>query len=186
MRALMTHTLTLLLILPLGTGCSKKKAAKKKAPQAAVALVADVAVAARGWLPPNRDGSKFVVDTAKAYDRETVFELLNGGADALIDAGLRSLIHVRIKDTAGRFTACEIQVADYTDAARAKAMLAQEKPRKGAAVKLGDRGVATRATVMFVKGRYLVSVGVQPMGKIKYAPIAEIARQVANTPKASW
>lgn len=186
MRAPLITVLTLLLILPGLSGCSKTKAPKKKASGDASSLVASVKKAAHGWLPRNRDGSRFVVDTAKGYDKETVFELLNGGADTLIDAGLQSLIHVRIKDTAGKFTACEIQVSDYSTAAKAKAMLAQEKPRQAQPVKLGDRGYAQRGTVMFVKGRYLVSVGVQPMGKLKYAPVAEIARRVANTTNARW
>ncbi len=186
MRIFLTSVLNLFLVLPGLWGCQQKKASSNKAPKAAPGLVASVNAAARGWLPKNRDGSRFVVDSVKAYDKETVFELLNGGADALIDAGMTSLIHVRIKDAAGKFTACEIQVSDYTTAAKAKAMLAQEKPPKAQPVKLGDRGFAQRDTVMFVKGRHLVSVGVQPMGKVKYAPAAEIARRVANTPKARW
>jgi hypothetical protein len=182
LATVLATVLALLLILSGLSGCNK--AARKKASRASSGLVASVNQAAHGWLPKNRDGSRFVVDTAKAYDRETVFELLNGGADALIDAGLDSLIHVRIKDTAGKFTACEIQVSDYTTAAKAKAMLAP--PRQAQPVKLGDHGYAQRGTVMFVKGRHLVSVSVQPMGKVEYAPVAEIARRVANTPNARW
>lgn len=178
--------LALGLLLPGLSACNKKKASKKTTAGPVPALVASVKKAARGWLPKNRDGSRFVVDTAKSYDKQTVFELLNGGADTLIDAGLQTLIHVRIKDTAGKFTACEVQVSDYTTAAKAKAMLAKEKPAKAQLVKLGDRGYALRGSVMFVKGRHLVSVGVQPMGKVKYAPAAEIARAVANTSGARW
>jgi hypothetical protein len=185
MRGPLTFLLVFGLSLPGVAGCTKK-APKKKAPAASAGLVASVPAAAQRWLPGNRDGSRFVVDTAKAYDKETVFELLNGGADALLDAGLRTLIHVRIKDTAGRFTACEIQIGDYTTAAKAKAMLAQEKPPGARPVKIGDRGYAAKGTVLFVRGRHLVSVGVQPMGKVKYAPAAEIARLVAATPQARW
>jgi len=184
MRAPVTLWLVLLLTIAGLSACNKK--ATKKASGPAAGLVASVSKAARGWLPKDRDGSRFVVDTAKAYDKETVFELLNGGADALIDAGLQTLIHVRIKDRSGKFTACEIQVGDYTTAAKAKAMLFREKPRKAHPVKVGDGGYALAGTVIFVKGRHLVSVGVQPMGKVKYAPAAEIARQVANTPGARW
>ncbi len=186
MRISLTTVLTLLMVFPGLWGCNKKKASGTKAPQTASGLVASVPKAARGWLPKNRDGSRFEVDTAKLYDKETVLELLNGGADALIDAGMASLIHIRIKDAAGIFTACEILVSDYTTAAKAKAMLVGEKPSGAQPFKLGDGGYAQRGTVMFVKGRYLVSVGVQPMGKLKYAPVAEIARRVAGTPQASW
>lgn len=186
MRVPLISVLALLLLLPGLSACTKKNTAKKKASGSASGLVASVRKAARGWLPKNRDGSRFVVDTAKAYDTETVFELLNGGAETFIDAGLQSLIHVRITDTTGKFTACEIQVSDYTTSAKARAMLAREKPRQAQPVKLGDRGYAQLGTVMFVKGRHLVSVGVQPMGKVKYAPAAEISRLVANTPGARW
>jgi Family of unknown function (DUF6599) len=186
MRTFPTSLLMLLLVLPGLSGCPKKKTSSSKAPQAAPGLVVSLKKAAQGWLPKNRDGSRFVVDSAKGYDKETVFELLNGGADALIDAGMTSLIHVRLKDTAGKFTPSEIQISDYTTAAKAKAMLAQEKPTKAQPVKIGDRGYAQRDTVMFVKGRHLVSVSVQPMGKINYAPVAEIALRVASTPNARW
>jgi len=186
MRTPLITVLAMLLMFAGLPGCNKKKAAPQKSSGVTPNLVPSVEQAARGWLPKNRDGSRFVVDTAKAYDKETVFELLNGGADALIDAGLSSLIHVRIKDTAGKFTACEIQISDYSTVAKAKAMLAQEKPRQAQPVKIGDGGYAQPGTVMFVRGRHLVSVGVQPMGKQKYAPVAEIARGVANTAGARW
>jgi hypothetical protein len=174
-----------LCVLP---GCKGKKATSDKARGAGsgTALVADGKAAAHTWLPPNRSGSKFVIDSVRSYDKETIYELLNGGADAFIDAGLVSLLHVRIKDAAGKFTACEVQVMDLGSPGSARALLAKEKPTGGRPVKLGDRAFATKGTVLFVKGRFLVQVGVQPMGKLTWAPAAEIARRVIATPKARW
>jgi len=178
-------TILTLCVLP---GCKGKKATSrgKTGGPAGSALVADAKAAARSWLPPNRDGSKFVIDTVRSYDAETIYELLNGGADAFIDAGLVTLLHVRIKDAAGKFTACEVQVMDLGSSKSARALLAKEKPTGGRPVKLGDRAFASKGTVLFVKGRFLVQVGVQPKGKLQWAPVAEIARRVIATPNARW
>ncbi len=175
----------LLLVLAVPPGCRKRAASSKDAPGRA-SLVASPKDAARSWLPPNRGGSRFTVDAARVYTKQTLVELVNGGADALIDAGLETLLHVRITDPAGKFTAVEVQVSDYGTAAKARAMLAKERPPKARKVQLGDRGFAGRGEVMFVKGRHLVSVAVQPAGKTPYAPVAEIARRVASTPGARW
>jgi hypothetical protein len=168
-------------------GSKKPPANKKKPPAAQVKpFVASAQAAARHWLPPNRDGSKFAVDTARVYDRKTVFELLNGGAEVFLDAGMQTLLHARLKDAAGKFTACEVQVMQLATPAQAKALLAKEKPPKAKPVKLGDQGWADKGSVMFVKGSQMVSVGVQPAGKLKWAPLSEIARRVASTPDARW
>ncbi len=178
-----------ILTLCLVPGCKgKKTTSSDKAPAGGggSALVADANAAAHTWLPPNRSGSKFVIVSARSYDKETIFELLNGGADAFLDAGLVTLLHVRIKDAAGKFTACEVQVMDLDSPDRARALLFKEKPTGGRPVKLGDRAFAGKGTVLFVKGRFLVQVGVQPMGKLPWALVAEIARRVIATPKARW
>lgn len=183
--ALLWMTTLALCVVP---GCKGKKTTSsgKAGGAPGSALVADAKAAARSWLPQNRAGSKFVIDSVRSYDRETIFELLNGGADAYLDAGLVTLLHARIKDAAGKFTACEVQVMDLGSAPKARALLAKEKPTDARPVKLGDRAFASKGTVLFVKGRFLVQVGVQPMGKRPWAPAAEIARRVISTPNARW
>lgn len=150
-------------------------------------LVDSPAPLGRTWLPADRDGSRFQVDGAvKTYDKETVFDLLNGGAEVLLEQGLVFVYHGRFVDGNGKFTAWEVQVVDYSSAARARARLAKEKPPRARPVKIGDQGFSDRGSVVFVRGRHLVSINVQPQGTLPFAPVAEIARRVVATPGARW
>lgn len=150
-------------------------------------LVASPAAAAQAWVPPQREGSRYRLDgQPRTYDRETIFELLNGGADSLLEAGLVTLVHARLKDDAQVFTDCEIQVMDVSSPAKAKAMLRSEKAPEAKAEKLGDEGFTEATSVLFAKGRHLVRVTALPSGARKTAPVIEIARRVEATKAASW
>jgi hypothetical protein len=153
----------------------------------ASAFVSSPAEAAATWVPDQRDGSRFRVDgEPKIYDKETIFELLNGGADSLLEVGLLGLLHVRLRDDAAVFTDCEIQVMDVSSPPQAKTLLAKEKAPEAKQVKLGDDGFAEPTGVLFAKGRHLVRVTALPSGSRKTAPIMEIAGRVAATSGASW
>lgn len=169
-------------------GCGKKKSSSsKKKPAAATTLVKDPLAAARGWVPQPRLGAKYALDgKPRLYDKETVFELLDGGADVLLERGLRTLLHVKVKDRAEKFADYEIQVWDVTSPAQAKAMLGKEKAPEAKRVKLGDAAWAENGAVLVVKGRYLVRVMALPAGERKQAPVAEVARLVLATRGATW
>lgn len=160
--------------------------AKAQATQAS-ALVPRPAEAAKGWVPDPQEGSRFRVDgVPKIYDKESIFELLNGGADMLLEAGLITLLHVRLRDDAQVFTDCEIQVMDVTSPAKAKAMLHKEKAPEAKPAKLGEEGFVEATSLLFAKGRHLVRVTALPSGSRKTTPILEVARKVEATAQASW
>lgn len=200
-RHLSTHApLAILFAVPLalfgGSGCQKKKGsagqdqggpASGSGGAKAAGFVSDPAAVARGWVPAPRDGSRFAVDGApKRYNKETIFELLNGGADTLLEMGLTSLLHVRLRDGAKVFADVEIQVMDVTSPPKAVAMLMKEKAPGAREVRLGDRAYAEQGGVLFARGRHLVRVTALPAGSRKPAPVSEIARLVAATPGAAW
>lgn len=167
-----------------GTGGPK---ARKAGPAAPRAWVANPAEAAKAWLPPQKDGSRYRVDgTPRTYDKETIFELLNGGADALLEAGLVSLLHVRIKDATEGFMDFEIQIMDVTSPGKAKAMLETEKAPQAKPESLGDAAFSEPTSLLFAKGRHLVRVTALPAGSRKAPPLADIARRIEATPAAAW
>ena len=151
------------------------------------ALVENPLEAARGWASKGEEGSRFVVDgTPRTYDKDSIFELLNGGADSLIDEGLTSLLHVRLKDQAAVFTDVEIQVMDFGSPQKAKAMLGKEKALDAKPLAIGDRAYKEKGSLIFVKGRHLVRVMALPLGDRRLAQVSDIARVIEATPHAAW
>jgi hypothetical protein len=149
--------------------------------------VADVAAVAAQWAPPNEGGARFELDgKPKIYAKDAVYELLNGGADAYLDAGLVRLLHARFADRAGQAAACEVMLMDLGSAAKAKGFLAKEAPQGAKPVAVGDQGLATPSSVLFAKGRHLTVVNILPQGDRKWPAPLEIARRVAATSGMRW
>jgi hypothetical protein len=122
----------------------------------------------------------------KVFDKDNVFDLLNGGADQLIEQGLRTVLYVRVHDTAKQAADFEIQIWDVSTAAKARSMLAREKAPKAEKLPLGDAAWAEPGAVLLVKGRHLVRVTAQPAGDRAAAPVREVARKILATPGARW
>lgn len=184
--------LAVLLAWPLG--CGKRSsdhktgaAGRPKAGPTQGAFGASWPAAAKGWVVSAKAGARYGVDgTPRRYDSKTVFELLDGGADAYLEAGLRSLWHARYRDAAGAFEDYEVLVFDLGSARRARALLDKEKGAAVHRVDIGGAGWAERGMVLFARGRHLVKVSAMPVGKKKPAPVEAVARRVAATPGARW
>lgn len=179
----------LLLILP--AGCQKGE----PGPGGAAArqrgsgpwFVADVDAAVKAWLPAAGAGATWALDgKPKVLAKGQVHELLDGGADAFVDAGLERMLHARLKDGAGVFTAVEVMLMDMAGPAQAKALLAKEKPSDGKPLALGDQAVASATVITFVKGRFFVNLSAMPQGTQKIAPLEAIAKAVIATKGAVW
>jgi len=180
-----------LMTLALGSGACRKRSsdqpARRGSGRAGGLLLVDLATQARRWAPPPRAGVRYELEGApRRYDRRSVFELLDGGADAYLEAGLQSLVHARYRDTSGACEGYEVLIFDLGSAKRARALLAGQRGPKSTDVRLGDAGWQEAGAVEVVRGRYLVKVSAMPMGKKKPAPVREVARLVLGTPGARW
>jgi hypothetical protein len=185
------HLLLLGLLLLLPAGCKKGEpepggaAAKQRGSDPW--FVADVEAAVKAWLPAAAGGATWALDgKPKVFAKGKVHELLDGGADAYTDAGLERLLHARLKDGAGVFTAVEVMLMDMAGPDKAKAFLAKEKPSDGKPVALGDQAFASATKITFVKGRFFVEVSAMPQGNQKIAPIEAIAKAILATRGAVW
>lgn len=185
-------SLALLPVSPMGCGkrSSDGKTGSAKRPTGGSvpgALVAAWPAAAKGWVPDRRAGVAYRLDgTPQRYDRKTIFRLLDGGADAYLEAGLQSLLHARFRDLGGGHEDYEVLVFDLGSPSRARGLLAKEKGGTARRVKLGAAGWAERGAVLFVQGRYMVKVSALPVGRKKPAPVEAVARRVLATPGARW
>jgi hypothetical protein len=175
-------------------GCGKRSSGDKAAPQPGPgasqrqrALGPTWLAAAKTWRPKAPTAPRYRPDGApRRYDRKTVFELLDGGADAYLEAGLVALLHVRFRDATGGHEDYEVQVFAMKSPAQARALLAQEKGPQSRPAPFLRQGYQERGAIVFARGRHLVKVSALPGGKKKPAPVAAVAKQVVASAGLAW
>jgi len=133
---------------------------------------------ARGWAPTGFH----VARVPKMYDSANLFELLDGGADEYIQAGMERLAFVVISPKGKQ--GCRVSLFKMKDAGSAGRLLKAERDPGMKKLSLGEVAWGDKEGLMFRKGTIFVRV--EADGPKAVCPFESVARRVEADRALPW
>jgi len=121
----------------------------------AAALPADPDAILRGLLRAPLAGAA-VDGEVGLYDKDGLFDYINGAAPIFIERGYRKLVAADLKTESGGELTCD--VFDMQSADNATAICQKERPASATAAQVGDEGHSGSMALAFRSGRYYVKL----------------------------
>lgn len=123
----------------------------------------------------------------KIYTPDNLYELLNGGADLYVKAGLVDLAHFRLKPQKGPGAECRVSMFFMKSAKNAQSLLAKEKAPGMKKAQMGDASWSDKEGALVQKGRVLVRLeSVAPGPDVAPCPFGALAKAMVATKTAGW
>ncbi len=122
-----------------------------------------------GWHP---------ADTARTYDGDELYRLIDGGADLYFEYGFRSALATTYADTGGRSIKAELY--EMQDAQAAFGLYSLQQRPEGRPLEIADEGVAFGDYVVLWRGRSVLFLSSEDTGSVVRSGMESLAAAISG------